>query len=248
MSNALVRTFSRSMKLSLQAKPLTEFAEEVLGDTIETAPAATEFPKMPKEIELTPEVRKALKALPALFGQVQPQHRRKLDENEIQAIGEEYANIQTLLKLIGQREEDIKEIVRTHQDVEAEEQGRAFPKQIRRGQVVIAEATPRDAKGHYLLAKPKDPVKTEVPGGPLAFVNQFTSGRLRTDLEQLTRDYEAGELDRETYMAVTVTRRVVDGEKLKKHVLKTGMVELMARVSQRGRASSSMNFRGLTKK
>lgn len=244
---ALVRTFGRSMKLSLQAKPLAEFAEEILGDQMAAVPAGTEFPKPPKEIELTPEVRKALKALPALFGQVQPQHRRKLDENEIQAIGEEYANIQTLLKLIGQREADIKEYVRTHQDVEAEEQGRAFAKEVRRNGNVVAEATPRDAKGHYLLAKPKDPQKTEVPGGPLAFVNQYTSGKLTTDLEQLTRDYEAGELSREDYLAVTVAKRVVDPERLKKHVLKTGMVELMARVSKRGRASSAMNFRGLTK-
>lgn len=246
-STAVVARWSKSVKLALAQKPIEEFATEVAGDQIRTEAAGEKFPAMPKELVVTPEMAKALRAMPKLFGGVQPQQRRTLDQSELAAIGEEFKAIQELLKAIGKRDKDIREIVRTHQDMTAEAEGRAFPKDIRRNGNLIAEATPRDANGHYILAKPGEPEKTLIPGLEEAFQNQYTSGRTTTDLEAITRAYEAGEIDREVYLAVTVAKRVVDPGKLKAYVLKTGLTNLMAMVTRRGRASSSMNFRGLSK-
>jgi hypothetical protein len=248
VSNILSRRFTSSQKLVLSAKSLTGLAEEVLGDELAAPKAPQTFPALPKQLEVTPSLRSALDRLPALFARIQPTSRRALDTGEVKEIGEELIAIREILTVLGQREDDIKEYFRNHQDVQAEHDGRAIREDVTIRGLVVQSATPRDPKGHYLLATAGEPEETEIPGTTARISNQFTSGKLSTDLEAITRAYEAGEIDRPTYLKVTVAKRVVDGEKLKAHALKTGDLSLLSRTVRRGASSAAMYVRGISKK
>lgn len=237
--------FTDFQKTTLVLKDFGDFVQEALGTALEAQKAPEGFPELPARLEVTPSLKAALEALPALFARIQPERRRPLDSAEVADLGAELVAIKEILTVLGQREEDIKEYVRNHQDTVAEQEGRAFAKDVTVAGNVVQEATPRDAKGHYLLATPGNPEVTTVPGTTVKLANQYSSGKLKTDLEALTRQYEAGEIDRKTYLAVTEARRVVNAEKLRDHVLKTGRVDLIAAVSSRGLPSSAMYVRGI---
>jgi len=237
--------FTEFQKGTLVLKDFGGFVEEVLGTGLEAQKAPEGFPELPARLEVTPKLKAALEALPGLFARIQPERRRALDSSEIKDLGDELVAIKEILTVLGQREEDVKEYVRNHQDAVAEQEGRAFAKDVTVAGNVIQEATPRDAKGHYLLATPGNPEVTPVPGTTVKLANQYSSGKLKTDLEALTRLHEAGEIDRKTYLAVSEERRVVNARKLQDHVLKTGRVDLLAAVSSRGLPSSAMYVRGI---
>lgn len=247
-SSEIVRSFSRTQKVALKALPTMEaFTDEVLGTELAAPPAPADFPAIPKPLTITEAVKKSMKAIPAVFGRVQPTSRRKLDDGELLVIGAEYLHLVEILKPFAKRAEDIKEMIRVHQEMVAEEEGRAFPKDVVRGGKIVAKATPRDAKGHYILATSGNPETTPIPDTTFEFSNQYTSGKLVTDLENLTREYEAGNLPEAVYKAISSTKRVIDAEKLRSYVLRTGDASILKRISSRGRASSAMNLRGLKK-
>jgi hypothetical protein len=166
---------------------------------------------------------------------------------ELAAIGVEYEAIQKVIKLLGTREGQIKEIVRTHQDVEAEEKNEAFPFDVTRNGKVIIEATPRDASGHYLLSAKGKPNDLEIPGTTLKFSNQFSSGRTTENLGEIERMHLNGEIDETAYKAMTVVRRVPDADKVRSYVIRTGDVSILSRIVKRGRDGQSMYLRPLRK-
>lgn len=247
MSTALVPV-SRSQRLALKDRPLSEVTEALLGYIPEEPAVGDSFPALPAPLEATAETRKSFATLGKVFNKVIVTRRRRMSEDELKDLGAEYADIQRVSKLLKEREEQIKEYVRTHQDVVAEENGTAFPKNIVRGGRTVAEATPRDAKGHYLLATKGNPEVTEIPGSNgLKFSAQYTSGRASEDLDYVIRAFEEGEIDEETYKACTKVVRVPDAEKIRAYALKTGDTSLLKKVVKRGRASASMYLRGLKK-
>lgn len=239
---------SRSTKLALKEAPLKEVAETLLGELPVDKEAPQDFPKLPDALTATAEIRAALKTLSTTFNKTVVTERRTMTTEEVAAIGVEYEAIQRVAKLLEERAEQIKEIVRTHQDVEAEEQGLAFPKDVVHNGTVVAPATPRDAKGHYLLAAKGAPRDTQVPGTTLKFSAQFTSGRSKTDLDEIQRMYEAGEIDETEYKAMTVVRRVPDEAKVKTYVLKSGRVDILGRIVKKGRDGTALYLRSLKKK
>jgi hypothetical protein len=244
----LVAQIPRSIKLALKAAPLDQVAEELLPGGVTVADAPDSFPELPAPLEAKADTRKAFANLHKIFNKVVMVTRRVLTEPEMAELGAEYRDIQEVKKLIGERESQIKEYVRTHQDVAAEETGQAFPKDVYRNGNLIAHATPRDANGHYLLAAPKVPSVTEIPGtNGLKFSNQFSSGKTTINLGKIDEAYAAGNMDEETYKAVTRLVRVPDAEKLREHALKTGDTSLLATVVSKGRPSASMYLRGLKK-
>lgn len=247
MTTAALVPVSRSQKLALKEAPLPEVAETLLG-SLPTEEAPSDFPALPAPLEATAETRKSFSTLGRVFNKVILTSRRRMTQEELEDLGAEYADIQRVAKLLDTRAEQIKEYVRTHQDVEAEEKGVAFPKDVVRNGNVVAHATPRDTRGHYLLAAKGAPQETAIPGtNGLKFANQYTSGKISQDLDYITRAFEAGELDEETYKACTRVVRVPDAERIRAHALKTGDTSLLSKIVRRGRASASLHLRGLKK-
>lgn len=237
---------TRNQRIVLKDATIDKVAEELLGAIPQDA-APAEFPELPVPLTASKEIRDALRTLSQTFNGVTVTERRTLTEDEIAAIGKEYEALQKVLKLIGEREEQVKEIVRTHQDVDAEEKGLAHPKDVVLNGNVVAKATERDAKGHYILAAKGSPQETEIPGTTVKFSNQFTSGRVTKDLGAIEKAYLVGEIDEKTYRACTVVRRVPDADKVKQYVLRTGDTSMLTRIVKRGRNSSSMYLRALKK-
>jgi len=238
---------SRAQKLQLADKSLKDIAEG-LSVEIPQEEAGSDFPTLPTPLTATTEIRQALKVLSSTFNKVTVTDRRTMRPEEIGSIGVEMEAIKAVGKLLSEREEILKEYVKTHQDVDAEEQGLAVPKDVVRGGKVVTPATPRDKDGHYILAAKGEPVDTEIPGTTLRFSTQFSSGRTSENLGAITEMYEAGELTKEEYYAMTEVRRVPTAEKIRAFVLKTGRVELLSRTVKKGRDGSALYLRALKKK
>jgi hypothetical protein len=236
---------SRTQKLQLKDASLAEVTSALSTIAVEDAP--TDFPPMPEVITASKEVRTALSTLSKTFQSVTPDSRRTLTTEEAAAIGTEYEALQKALKVLVSREEAIKEVVRTHQDVEAEEAGLAFPKDVIHNGNLVAKATERDAKGHYILASKGTPQVTEIPGSTAKFSNQFASGRTTENLRAIQEMFDNGEIDEAAYKAMTVVKRVPDADKIRAYVLKTGKVSILGRIVRRGRNSSALYLRGLKK-
>jgi hypothetical protein len=246
MTTALVPV-SRQQKISLKDASLPEVTEALLGFIPEET-GTSDFPKIPAPLEANADTRKAFSTLGRIFNGVIVTTRRRLNAAELADLGAELADIQRVSKLLKEREDQIKEYARTHQDVVAEESGLAFPADVVRNGKTVATATPRTSNGHYLLAAPQNPEVTEIPGtNGLKFSNQYSSGRSIEDLGYVTRAYEAGEIDEKTYLACTKVVRIPDAAKIRAHALKTGDTSLLAKVVKKGRASASMYLRGLKK-
>lgn len=237
---------TRSQKIVFKEKPLREVAETLTVIPIEAAPE--DFPTVPDALQAGPEIRKALKTLSETFNKVAVESRRTLTAEELAAIGVEYEAIQKVAKLLTQREDIVKEYVRTHQDVEAEEQGIAFPKDVQHNGNLVAHATPRDSRGHYILAKKGEPRDTPVPGTLLRFSNQFSSGRTTESLTRLVEAYEAGEISEDVWKQITEVRRVPTLDKVKAFVLKTGETWPLAKIYKKGRDGMSLYLRPLKAK
>lgn len=240
-----VSPVSREMRVALKDKSLQEVTQVLTGIATEEAPE--DFPEVPKAIEATKEIRDAMRTLSKAFQTVVVEDRRTLSTEEIAALGEEYEALQKVEKLIGKRAEAVKEYVRTHQDVAAEEAGVAFPKDVVHNGNVIARATERDKNGHYILAAKGSPNDLEIPGTTLKFSNQFSSGRVSENLAEIDRMYTQGELTKDEYYAMTEVRRVPSAEKIKAFVLKSGRTDLLGRIVRRGRNSQALYLRGLKK-
>lgn len=232
---------SRSQRLVLKEKPLKEVAETLTVIPIEEAPE--DLPEVPEPLEAGDEIRKALKTLSATFNKAIVEERRTLTNEELASLGTELEAIQKVAKLLAKREEIVKENARTHQDVAAEEAGIAFPKDVFHNGNLVAKATPRDAKGHYILAEKGKPNVTDIPGTLLRFSNQFSSGRTSENLARLVEDYENGEISEDVWKQLTEVRRVPTVEKVKAYVLKTGETWPLARVFKKGRDSMAMYLR-----
>lgn len=237
---------TRNQRIVLKDATIDKVAEELLG-AIPQDDAPNEFPELPTPLTASKEIRDALRTLSQTFNGVVVSERRTLTEDEVAAIGKEYEALQKVLSLITDREEQVKEIIRTHQDVDAEQKGLAHAKDVVLNGNVVAKATERDKNGHYILAAPKNPQQTTIPGSTMTFSNQFTSGRVTKDLGAIEKAYLNGEIDEKTYRACTVVRRVPDAEKVKAYVLRTGDTKMLARIVKRGRNGSSMYLRPLKK-
>lgn len=176
---------------------------EALTDVAEVeAPQVVAFPPVPSPIVLTDDVKKALRRLPDVFAQVQPLERRALTEAELAQVHDERDVLGHIVDLLGGRQEDLKEIVRTHMDVVAEKDGKADP-----------DESLRDAHGHYVLAAKGNPERVHIPGTNLDFSREYRAGRDSLDTSVLEEMVTNGEISREAYLAMTVERRVFDENK-----------------------------------
>lgn len=176
-----------------------------------------EFPPPAPVLEITPEQAEALIALPAVFGQVQPGVRRSLSEDEIRALYDEREVLRKIMACVATRDEAIKETMRHHMDVDAEERGVAVPKAVvdeKTGQVIV-EATDRTKEGHYILCGPQAPERTPIPKTNLEWSREYRKGTVstRTSPDEMLDLLNDGVIDRDAYLAMTREVRVFDETK-----------------------------------
>ena len=194
-------------------KELAEAVTEPLPD-LTTSDEMIPFPDPPKPVELTAKVRDALALLPALFGTVEMTERRAWDDGELAkgfALDEVLTTLATAIKA---EQAMVREGVRTTMDVRAEEAGIAVPKAVKAANgVVIVPATLRDAAGHYILSAPQKPERMPIPDSGEEWSREFKAGTVSISGAELDRLHKEGEVSREDYLAMTVSKRVYDEHK-----------------------------------
>lgn len=217
-----------SQKLELKNKNLKTVATELLGDNIPLA--KPKEPVFPTPVEVTDDVARAIREIGKLFNKVAPEAPRALDKAEIAHLTAEAEALSHLEKLFTARRENIKEYVRNHLDATAD------------------HSYGKDSMGHELLAQPKEPAVLEVPGSNIRWSNEYRSGAVVTKTDRLGMMLESGEIDYETYKALTTPVRVPDESKITNYVLRTGDLELLAKLTEGGRPQQALNLRGITRK
>lgn len=197
---------------------------------VEALPPAV--PTVPEPVELTPEVKEALEQMAEVFAAVQPTERRRLSDTEVAALYIERDVVKKVGEVLAGREENIKEYVRNHFDIVAEETGR------------VDANTPRDNKGHYVVAEKGKPERLPIAGTNQAFSREFRTGKASVDGSRLLDMYEAGEISREDYLAFTREVRAFDEEKALKAINDDPKrLEILARLAVPGSPTTSLFVR-----
>lgn len=200
------------------------------------APVPAPADKMPipepaKTVTIGDKLRKALNALPNVFGSVQPSERRSLDPAEIAKITEEYQEIETVKGQLGKRQEAIKESMRIHQDFQAEAEGAA-------GTRILSGA----AAGHVLAATPGKPFETPVEGFEDAWQQRYVKGSTSQDLGILKELFDSGKITRAEYLSFTSEVRVLDEERIRAAIKKNPArsLEILGAITRRSAPSASL--------
>jgi hypothetical protein len=202
------------------------------------------FPEVPTPVTLTGEIQQALNDLPEVFGKVNVEARRTMTEEEILHVYREHEALKALEDALKSRRDNLKTYVRHHMDVAAEEQGIASPADTYENGVKVAEASPRDPHGHYVLGQKGKPERLNIPGTNQAFSREASAYKAQVDGQRLTELYEAGQISREDYLAFTREVRVFDEDKARKALAKDRrLLGVLARITQRGGMKSALYVR-----
>jgi hypothetical protein len=247
-SKALDKVIARGRiilkKDSWSLKEVADVVADPLPDLSESDDVVP-FPAPPTAVVLTDEVKAALGALPIIFGVVNMDERRALSPEEILMAKTEQDVVREVLAVLGGRDEAIKEMIRHTFDVNAEESGVAVPKVVRASNgKIIVPATPRDAKGHYILASKDKPECLPITGTNQQYSSEFRAGTLTISGPDLDALYKDGKVSREDYLSMTVERRVFDETRAKKAITdKPERMGILRLISRRGAASTALNIR-----
>lgn len=222
MSNVVKVTSAQ--RLALKGKTLTEVAQELVAPGTR-APEA-QAPKFPSGVEVTEEIATAIGEVGKVFNQVVPKSVRALNGPEVAKLTSEYDALDKVAGLFKTRQANIKEYVRNHFDTTA------------------TADFGSDSQGHKLVAQPKAPNQLPIPGTNRKWSNEYREGKTTTVSERLLDLYEAGEIDRKTYLRCTKQVRVVDEDAVTDYVLESGDVELLAKLTDQGLPVQALNLRG----
>lgn len=191
------------------------------------------LPAPAPQVNFTDVLRKALKALPDLFGMVMPDRPRALDRHEIKTLTDEAAAIDTILKELNARKEAIGESVRHHQDFQAEAAG------LPEGAVRIADGV---AKGHWLVAKKGEPFETPVDGYTDSWQQRYVAGSVSVNGNAIFGLEADGTVTREEYLACTSAKRHFDAGNMEAFIRKNPArgLAILARMTTRSAPSASV--------
>lgn len=206
---------------------------------------AQPFPKVPAPVALTDEVKGALARVADVFNSVEVAKRRALTPREITALYHEQETLRIIAKDLKARDEAIKELVRTHQDVIAEADGSARPAPLRdeSGNVAM-HATPRVSSGHYLLASPDVPTLTSIPGTNKVYSNEYRAGTVSVNQKTLTALVSTGDITRQQYLALTREIRIFDEDKATTAIAKDpSLLAVIREISERTPPTVALNIR-----
>lgn len=160
---------------------------------------------VPEPQQITEQHLAALKALPELFGVVNPSAARALTAPEKKSVDSERSAITTIEKLVGDRKEALRHILHNHLDRIAEKTG-------------LAEGQDKDANGH-LLVKNSD----AIDGTDREIARTLQNFSPTYNSVTLFRAFEAGLITKEQYFALTGTpevKRVIEPAKAAKAIAK----------------------------
>lgn len=216
------------------AKPWTiaELADLMAAPAREL-PEDAPFPAPAEPVTFTDKLRKALRSLPAVFGQVAPLKNRALDETELVRLTEEINAIDELSGQLGDRRKSIQEYLRTHMDFAAEAQG-LTPLCDR-----VAEGV---AEGHYLIASPGTPFEVPVEGYADSWQQRYVKGKVSQSLATLNELLDAGTITQAEFNACTATVRVLDEDKIKLLIKRTPRrgLAILAAITHRSAPTASL--------
>jgi hypothetical protein len=200
-----------------------ELADKLLAP-LEPAPLDSPFPQPPKPTAIPDGVRKALRAIPDMFGGVQPTERRKLEAAEVKSLTDEAATIAAITGPLGARLKDIQELMRMQTDFAAEAEGKNAER--------IAGGV---GKGHWLAATPGEPFEVPVEGYEDAWQQRYVKGGTQQDVKALEALADDGSVTRQEYLAFTAEVRVLDETKMasfiRKHPLRG--LEILKKITRR---------------
>lgn len=230
----------------VKAKSLKDVATAIDNFVPEVVTSQT-VAEWPKPLVLTDEQRDALDAVPSVFGVVHPDAPKVLTDDEMVALYAERETVRAALEPLKGRDEVIKEIVRHHMDLVAEQNNVALPHDIVSKGEVVAFATPRDASGHYILASKGKPERASIPGSNKEWSREYRAGAVsfafaeETLLDMLT----GGEITRDQYLSMTREKRVFDETKALDALRKdpASYLPIFQRVANRAADSTSMFVR-----
>lgn len=163
--------------------------------------------KTPLPAVITDDERAALALLPLVFGQVNPDTKRKLTEPELTKIFEERQTLDTVEKMTASRKADIRTAVVNHLDEVSREAG-------------LGEDTWFDSEGHVLKT-----AHVNIPGSKKCFSWEVREGNpsglaiSESSLRDLSLNPEIP-FSHEDYLAVTSQVRVIDENKFILHLRK----------------------------
>lgn len=202
------------------------------------------FPEIPTPVTMTAELEQALRELPEVFGKVNLEERREMTEAEILDVYREHEALKILESDLKDRRDNLKAYVRHHMDVQAEREGRANPADLIEDGEKVAEASPRDKAGFYVLGEKGKPERLNIPETNLAFSREASSYKAELSGARLTELYEAGEITRDQYLALTREVRVFDEDKARKSIMKDhSLLKVLARITERGGMKSALYVR-----
>lgn len=209
------------------------------------SPVPAGFPDLPGNVNLTQEVRYALRQLPGVFNSVNIGERRSLTQDEVDAITAEAEVMRVIAPVLAGRLEVIKEMIRVHMDVTAEQGGHVASSDLIdpvSGEVIVP-ATLRDQNGHYLQAAPRQP--HQVQSGNKAWSQEYVSGGTSVSGSALIKLYEDGEITRREYLAVTRETRVLDNDKFRAFIRKAPArgLGILRQITARRDPSASLYLR-----
>jgi hypothetical protein len=219
-------------------------AQVAVVEAVQPHAEAEPFPDLPKHTEASDTFRKALGQILKVFGSVEISTRRSLTQPELDKLTEEEAVIALIATTLKARDEAIRETIRVHMDVEAEEKGIAVPKdKLGPDGSVIVAATPRDQNGHYLLARSQDPHQVQV--GPVLWSQEFSQPAPKPSLDMLEALLASGKISREEYLSVTRAERVLDEDKMRALIRKNpkSALALLRKITVTGAAKASLYLR-----
>lgn len=224
---------------------VAQLADALAGPAPEI-PEAEPFPAPAAPVTCTPKVRKALADLPALLGKVNVSERRMLTPAELEKVTREAVAINAVTTPLGKRSDTISEMIRAHQDIQAEKAGQATPAAVVRGGRIMRAATQRVpsgvARGHYLLAEPEAPFETPVEGFDDRWQQRFISGKASLSLDRLKGLEADGTITRDEYLSFTRETRVIDEEKIAAAIRKNPgrALAIMREITTRSAARASL--------
>jgi hypothetical protein len=222
------------------AEVASQVADPLPSDSDRTTALA--FPPVAAPVVLDAATRTALNSLPEVFARVQPTERRALTESEIAALYVERDALAKSMATLRDREDQIKEAIRTHLDVTAEKDGQAFPSATSKH-----PATPREESGHYLLASRGKPARVQVPGSNVAWSLEYREAKATVSGSLLDEMHAEGTVSREDYLAFTREVRVFDETKAAEAiVVHPERLEILRRITKPGKPSTSLFVRKAT--
>lgn len=194
--------------------------------------AKAQAPKAPAAVEMTDDLTANLAELPKVFGKTQVTEIRQLTEAEREALGREQDVIEGIQDTLKVRLGAIKESVRHHMDLVAVVEGK------------VTKDTETDQHGHYVVAAKGQPERVAIPGSDKEWSREYRAGKTEIDGDRLRDMYEAGEIDRKTYLAFTREVRVFDENKAFAAMAKDpSLLAVFKKIIRRGRPTLSLYVR-----